>query len=680
MKIIKNVAFALSSLLIFTEFSSAEDDLFLDDLPIVISASRLNQSVLTSPASVTVIDKAMIEASGFIEFADLLRLIPGFQVAHVDGRRYSVVYHGNGSDISNRIQVLVNGRSTYTPSLSTVNWDSLGLQLEDIEKIEVVRGTSASAYGSNSFTAAINIITRSPELDDNLTLQLRGGNKGERNLLLRHSGSLGNFHYRITGASRQSDGFDNMEDGKEFNHLGFHGRINTQNNNPINIYLAYTDGVTDTRENDDLLLERDVEITSWNAHIQGGNIISNTQDIKWNIYHNEDNVNDLSQTRLLSDIISEQVDFTVSPADFEAFTGNPDTRTIEGSETNDASKTDMELIYSSSQSKNIQYSIGSGVRYDTLTSASYFREQGQLSETTYRVFGNSQTPITSTVTFNTGALYEYNESYKGRTSPRASLNWQFTPNQSLRLAAARGYRFPSILEKNFDTRTTLPNGFVIDERFNSDENLKPEKIDGIDIGYLGKLQRLPVSWDIKLYREKISDIITFAEVEETTTILDTESRFATNGGRITSYGMEGELSYRPSIDSFLKFHFHLARSTFEVLTNIDPDEIEESDKNIPRQTYGLLAGLKLNNWQINSGVYYLGDMEWYNQGGEIKRYTRIDVSVARTIKINNKNNIKIKLVAQNIGGEHAEFGNEDASDNSLLFEPRYYLKTEFTLF
>jgi len=679
MNITKNIALLLCfCALANAKTTAAEDDLLLGDLPIVISASRLNQSVITSPSSVTVIDKAMIEASGFIEFADLLRLVPGFQVAHVDGRRYSVVYHGNGSEISNRIQVLVNGRSTYTPTLSTVNWDSLGLQLEDIERIEVVRGTSASAYGSNSFTAAINIITKSPELDDQFHLKERLGNHGERYSLLRVSDSQESFHYRLTAAHRKSDGFDDYDDSKKFNSLGFHGRFYTAKNDPVNLFLSYTDGETDTRENSNELLDRDRDITSWSAHIQGSNILSNLREIQWNIYHNRDNINDLSQTRLLSEIFSDALDTEITPEIFETTFGTPDTRTIEGSETNDSSKSDIEISYHSSEYQNLQYVLGSGLRYDTLKSPSYFREQGRLEDTSYRLFGNIQSPVTQELTINAGLFYEYTLHYGGRTSPRASLNWQLAPNQSIRIAAARGYRLPSLLEKNFDTRTTLTNGFIIDERFISDENLKPEKITTYDIAYLGKLNNLPIKWDIKIYQEKIEDIISFTGDSTFNGVFDDEFRLITNGGEIDSYGMEGEISYRPSNHSFVNLHFNIGKSTYAALTETNPNTFETSDRNTPRKSFGLSSGLLYQKWQFNMGIYYVGNMKWFSQGQNVDSYTRLDTSVSRIFKMSKNNIIKVKFAYQNKGNKHAEFGNNnDISNDFLLFEPRYYFSVEF---
>ncbi len=661
----------------FSDDSILLDDFsddFSDDLPIVISASRLNQSVLTSPSSVTVIDKAMIEASGFIEFADLLRLVPGFQVAHIDGRSYSAVYHGNGSEISNRLQVLVNGRSTYTPTLSTVEWDLLGVRLEDVERIEVVRGPSSSAYGSNSFTAAINIITKQPDLDASLQLHTRAGNKGERDQLVRHSHSSDNFSYRLTAGTRDNDGFDDRRDSRDLTHISFHGQMNKRERNPIDLYLAYTDGKTGTEENANELLQRDRDVTSWSAHLQGRQILSESQEVKWNLYHNSDDIDDLTETRLLSDLISEALGVTVTPADFEALFGTPDLRTIEGSETNDATKTDFEIEYSSSDSQNIQYVVGTGARYETLKSPSYFRERGRLSETSYRLFANSQIPLRDRLTLNSGVIYEYTNNYLGRTSPRISLNWQVVDSQSLRLSAARGYRFPSILDRNFDARTTLPNGLVLDERFNSDENLKPETITSYDIGYLGKLSSLPISWDLKLYQEEITDLISFAQDRSSNDTVGNFSRLITNGEEIESYGFEGEITYRPENDSFVKFHFNIGRSTFYELRRINPDVVRRYTDNAPEKSFGLLASKKLNSWQVNGAVYYVGDTQWFSQGGSVDSYTKVDASIDKSFQLGQNSQFNIKLAAQNINNKHEQFGND------LFVEPFYYIKLSITNF
>ncbi len=119
---------------------------FLAELPVVLSASRLTQPLSEAPGAVTVIDRELIAASGAREIADLFRLVPGFQVSYAGGANPVVTYHGLSGQFSRRMQVLVDGRSLYSPSfVGGVDWNHIGIAIEDIERIEVVRGTNTAA-------------------------------------------------------------------------------------------------------------------------------------------------------------------------------------------------------------------------------------------------------------------------------------------------------------------------------------------------------------------------------------------------------------------------------------------------------------------------------------------------------------------------------------------------------
>lgn len=92
-------------------FAASAGDFFFDDIPIVLTASRLAQSPLDAPAAVTVIDREMIAASGFTEIHDLLRLVPGFLVAQWAGGSPTVANHGLGDAYNGRIKVMIDGRT-----------------------------------------------------------------------------------------------------------------------------------------------------------------------------------------------------------------------------------------------------------------------------------------------------------------------------------------------------------------------------------------------------------------------------------------------------------------------------------------------------------------------------------------------------------------------------------------
>jgi iron complex outermembrane receptor protein len=143
------------------------EDVYFTDIPVVLSVTRLAQPKSDAPAAITVIDRSTIEASGIREIPELMRLVPGFQVGHDYGdvlapEQTPVTYLGYSDQFSRKMQVLVDGRSVYDPMYGGVRWSELGLLLDDIDRIEVIRGPNAASYGSNAFLGVINIITRDP--------------------------------------------------------------------------------------------------------------------------------------------------------------------------------------------------------------------------------------------------------------------------------------------------------------------------------------------------------------------------------------------------------------------------------------------------------------------------------------------------------------------------------------
>ena len=142
-----------------TAQTPVEQDFFADS-PLILTASRLSKPLLESPASVSVITRQTIESSGVRELADLFRLVPGFVVGYHSGHAPVVTYHGLGQEFGRQIQVLIDGRSVFIPSFGGVPWSNLPLLIEDIERIEVIRGPNAVTYGANAFLATVNIITR----------------------------------------------------------------------------------------------------------------------------------------------------------------------------------------------------------------------------------------------------------------------------------------------------------------------------------------------------------------------------------------------------------------------------------------------------------------------------------------------------------------------------------------
>ena len=188
---------------------AADEDIYFSDLPVVASVSRLPQRQADAPTSVTVIDRDMIRASGARDLNDVFRLVPGFLTFPNNTDSARVTYHGlTDEEYSPRVQVLVDGRSLHSPLFRNgTNWATIPVAIEDIERIEVVRGTNTVSYGTNAFLGVINIITVDPALARGFSVSTNYGNQGVRDYTLRSGGKLGESgDYRFTYQARSDHG------------------------------------------------------------------------------------------------------------------------------------------------------------------------------------------------------------------------------------------------------------------------------------------------------------------------------------------------------------------------------------------------------------------------------------------------------------------------------------------
>lgn len=126
----------------------------------VNTVSRTESTVGKSPAAVFVINEEMIRRSGATTIPELFRMVPGMEVARIDGNKWAVGVRGFNNRFSNKLLVMVDGRSVYTPQIAGVFWDTVDYPLEDIERIEIIRGPGASVWGANAVNGIISIITK----------------------------------------------------------------------------------------------------------------------------------------------------------------------------------------------------------------------------------------------------------------------------------------------------------------------------------------------------------------------------------------------------------------------------------------------------------------------------------------------------------------------------------------
>lgn len=182
-------------------------DLSLEELlnTEVMTASRKAQRLNDVAAAVFIISREDIERSGATSIPEALRMAPGLQVARLANNRWAVSARGFGSRFANKLLVLMDGRSIYSPLFSGVIWEAEDTLLEDIERIEVIRGPGAAMWGSNAVNGVINIITRKTR-DTQGNLLVAGTGTEERAFgAFRHGGQAGDGHYRVWGKAFSRD-------------------------------------------------------------------------------------------------------------------------------------------------------------------------------------------------------------------------------------------------------------------------------------------------------------------------------------------------------------------------------------------------------------------------------------------------------------------------------------------
>jgi iron complex outermembrane receptor protein len=165
----------------------------------ITSVSKRSERVLDAPASVFVITSEDIRRSGATILPEALRLAPNLLVAQVSTGGYSISARGFNSSAGNKLLVLIDGRSVYTPLFSGVFWDVQDVMLEDVDRIEVISGPGGTLWGTNAVNGVINVITRTAGETQGALIAGTGGNR-ESGGTVRYGGTLGmDGHYRIYG-------------------------------------------------------------------------------------------------------------------------------------------------------------------------------------------------------------------------------------------------------------------------------------------------------------------------------------------------------------------------------------------------------------------------------------------------------------------------------------------------
>ena len=625
-----------------------EGDLLVD-IQRVNSVTHMDQTLPEAPASVTIIDRRMIDASPALDVVDLLRMVPGLQTYFVNANRPGVTYHTLGNSYPRRLEVKVDGRSVYESLFSSVEWTTLGVDLADIDHIEVVRGANAPADGSNAFLASINIITRSSLIDSGWNLRSEGGSNSIRNGSLSYAGAAGELNYRTRLSYRSNEGFDDfnnliLDDGAETITLSFKGLWTPSASNSLEIKFGASDSDIGVGKRDSFPRKLDYQY----QHLQWDHLTEKGNKHQFIVYHNLLEITDYEEPLGFHEALGGLPDSPTKTALLQL----PDKLIIDGESSGESERWDAEFRTLFNQWDEFRAVSGIGLRFDRVKSEDFFDSQDGISENSIRAYANFQWTASDRIVLNGGIISEHDDSEKF-SSFRGASNFQLADNQTLRLAFNRGYRAPTLLESNQKTYIRYNEDMILDGSIVSDPDINPEQLKSSEIGYMGSFLNASLSIDLRIFNEKLRGVI--GERREQYADIDGQINIRDNTESIDVQGAEWQAQYRPNNNFLVHANYSYVKSTGKRLWRSTPYvEYRDLEVNSPGHSAGLLVNYTTDDRLSLSTMINYKSGTRHPKGSQLDKYTRVDLKAAKKIKLNNSN-VELSFTVQNVGSDYFEF-------------------------
>lgn len=654
-------------------FACAEE-MFFEPLPIVLSASRLPQSLQDTPGAVTVIDAELIEATGYRELARLFRLVPGMQVAQGRGNQHWVTYHGLGADYPNQMQVLVDGRSVYTPNFSGgANWSALPIALQDIERIEIVRGSNSASYGSNAFLGVVNIVTRHTAAENGSSVSTRLGSHGIADVTARaliHTGALG---LRLSVQEQRDEGWPGLRDDQRLRTVSLRGDLDLGATDVIEFSAGYSnsrlgEGFAGTLFDGSGL--RDLEQRDHTVHATWRHIPSAAEEWSLSWYHNRERTLDAWRVDSYANCPRDDAFVGVVSALCGTLLASP--RRFGDVNNNRSSLRDnLALQHRFAPAEGLRLLWGTEWRYDRIESDFLFHDGRRPSQQEWRLFGNAEWRTAPKWLWNLGAMAEHIEDDRLRFAPRVFLNWQPQDNMTWRLGYSRAWRQPTLYERWANVQVAVDGLGVVNQRHSPNPDIRPQQVDAWEFGYLGS-----TPWggllDVRVFDEHIEDYIRRTPITLDAPFIPSDALIAATGGapfsihqimgatqwanmpgKIRLTGLEYQLSHKPRRGTTLMFTHTLIQRRAN-----DPVVRHSVAPYSATLTWIQQAG----PWRSTMSLLRMGPLEagtGYVPGlrHTVPAYTSLDWSIGRSLQAGTQS-IHMRLTATNLLDSHQELAHK----------------------
>ena len=527
----------------------------------VTTVSKQPEEIWKTAAAVYVITNEDIQNSGATTIPDALRLAPGVEVAQIDSHQWSVGIRGFGSNLTRNILVLIDGRTVYTTLLAGTYWEVQNVMLQDVDRIEVIRGPGGTIWGPNAVNGVINIITKTSKDTHGALLNAGGGNVDQGFFNARYGGGNGKtFDYRIyalgfdRGPEYHTDG--NNFDAWRAAQAGF--RTDWTKNDRDSITFQgdiYDEGagqyVTATTYAPPY--SQNVDQT---APLAGGDIVGRWQRVQG---EGKD--------------IQLQAYFTRSNRDQANFD-------------NDENTFDVDFMDRFRVGTRQQFSWGGGMRFThehdaVVVSGLTFTPEDRTDNLLTGFFQDDIGLVQNRLTLSLGTKILHTNFTNLQWQPSVRLLWTPTEHQTLWAAFTHAVRTPSDAEENFSLAGFIgqgPAGLPFFARFNPNPHFRPEELNGYELGYR-RLLAAKVYFDIATFFNHYGDLFSedvtgapFLETNPAPTHILLPAQFG-NGLVGTTKGVEIAPEWRPvnywrlvATYSFLQMNLQKATNSEDIGT------------------------------------------------------------------------------------------------------------------
>lgn len=546
----------------------------------VTSVSGLSQSWFSTPAAMYVITANDIQQVGARSLPEALRLAPGVQVGRVHARSYAISIRGDTNLLANKLQVLIDGRSIYEPMFSGIQWDQEDMILDDLDRIEVIRGPGATLWGANAVNGVININTKSTQDTQGVYLNAGVGTEERYFGAVRYGAAINNdTWFKVWAKYINRDNSLNPATDRPWNDAwdavygGFRMDHEGADNTQIMIEGGgfYSDNINEHIRRPDPATPLSYLYVDDRQSMHGGHVLARIdRDLQssngWQFqgyadYVSRDDMVNLGQTRWTVDM-----DFR------HHFQMNDQNDILWGAGWRFThTKLDANGVYDMDPSaKNLN--LFSAFAQDTVT---------LLPDRLFAMIGSK---------------FEHNDFTGFEYQPSARLWWTPNDHQTLWGAVSRSVRTPSVYEVSliqnviyFDAGGGPP---LVPITFHGNENLKSEKLYAFELGYRHKLDNVTV--DVTGFMNRYSDYITITA--DNTTLANLSSA--------ESYGAEvsAEWQVNPSwrltgTYSYLRWFIH-----------DNPTDLYDPETETPVHQFTLRSHYALNKqWDVNAALYFAGE-------------------------------------------------------------------------